>query len=76
MSNEIILVSYVLNSDVTITCHSSCLTCDGPDSHDCVTCPDGTELKDDDNDGAGECVSSEEKGEQFCFFENNIKTYR
>jgi hypothetical protein len=43
-----------------ITCHSSCATCDGPDSADCVTCPEGTELIDSDNDGAGECVVSGE----------------
>jgi len=36
-------------------CYSNCKTCDGPSRLDCTSCKDGSQITDEDNDGAGYC---------------------
>tara|TARA_Y100001970_G_scaffold283202_1_gene397783 strand:- start:75 stop:557 length:483 start_codon:yes stop_codon:yes gene_type:complete len=36
-------------------CYFNCETCDGPSLSDCTSCKDGSQVIDEDNDGAGYC---------------------
>ena len=50
-------------------CHSDCVTCDGPEDDDCLSCEDGKTLEN------GECVSDHEACPIKTFLSGETNTY-